>query len=245
VETGIVRYEIKNANNPAGWTEVKAQRQDLDDRLLLNDRRVHRFTATLRDLEPGTAYAYTIGGAAGDPRTEPAEFTTAPAGPEPFTFIFLSDTHSSPETRDLLAMATAEYPRTAFCTISGDLVGTGQYRDDWDTLFGVSTHAHGMYQLEFYHRIAELQPPPLPLLSGIIGDAWAGAVEVGPVQKAAIRDLGQFTGSLLARSQVTVAPKISGRLEKLPADLGDEVQNGQLIAILDAEEPVDGTSHEM
>ncbi len=56
-----------------------------------------------------------------------------------------------------------------------------QYFDEWNTLFGVSTHAHGMYQLEFYHRIAELQPPPLPLLSGIIGDAWAGAVEVGPV----------------------------------------------------------------
>jgi len=132
VETGIVRYKIKNANNPAGWTELKARRQDLDDRLLLNDPRVHRFTATLRDLEPGTAYAYTIGGAVGDSQTEPAEFTTAPAGPEPFTFIFLSDTHNSPETRDLLAMATAEYPRTAFCTISGDLVGSGQYRDDWD-----------------------------------------------------------------------------------------------------------------
>jgi hypothetical protein len=66
VETGIVRYKIKNANNPAGWTELKAQRQDLDDRLLLNDPHVHRFTATLRDLEPGTAYAYTVGGAAGD-----------------------------------------------------------------------------------------------------------------------------------------------------------------------------------
>jgi hypothetical protein len=61
------------------------------------------------------------------------------------------------------------------------LGGFHQYLDEWDTLFGVSTHAHGMYQLEFYHRIAELQPPPLPLLSGIIGDAWAGAVEVGPV----------------------------------------------------------------
>jgi hypothetical protein len=35
----------------------------------------------------------------------------------------------------LLAHALEYYPETAFCAISGDLVGTGQYRDDWDQLF--------------------------------------------------------------------------------------------------------------
>jgi asparagine synthetase B (glutamine-hydrolysing) len=53
--------------------------------------------------------------------------------------------------------------------------------DPWDDLFGISTHAHGMYQLEFYRHIAALHPAGAPLLSGMIGDAWAGGVEVPPV----------------------------------------------------------------
>jgi hypothetical protein len=48
--------------------------------------------------------------------------------------------------------------------------------EEWDQLFGVSTHAHGMYQLEFYHRVVESARPGVPLLSGIIGDVWAGSV---------------------------------------------------------------------
>ena len=132
VTAGILRIKEKDSTDPTGWTEVEAHGQELDDRLLLNDRRVNRFTATARDLKPGTQYVYTIGGETQDPRTGLVEFTTAPAGVEPFTFIFLSDTHNSPLTRDLLNTATAAYPHTAFCTISGDLVGTGQYRDDWD-----------------------------------------------------------------------------------------------------------------
>ena len=42
--------------------------------------------------------------------------------------------------------------------------------------------------------------------------AVAVAVEVAPVQKVTIRDVGQFTGSLLPRSQFIVAPKVPGRL---------------------------------
>jgi hypothetical protein len=64
-------------------------------------------------------------------------------------------------------------------------VPLGQFHrcfDQWEALFGVSTHAHGMYQLEFYQQITALHAPPLPLLSGIIGDAWAGAVEIPPLR---------------------------------------------------------------
>ncbi len=50
------------------------------------------------------------------------------------------------------------------------------YFGDWDRLFGVSTHAHGMYHMEFYTRIAEKVPKSSPLLSGIVGDLWAGSV---------------------------------------------------------------------
>lgn len=62
------------------------------------------------------------------------------------------------------------------------------------------------------------------------------AVDVAPVKRAAIRNVGSFTGSLVARSRFIVAPKISGRLEKLYPNIGDIVQNGQVIAILDDDE---------
>jgi RND family efflux transporter MFP subunit len=62
------------------------------------------------------------------------------------------------------------------------------------------------------------------------------AVEVTAIKKATIRDLGNFTGTLIPKSQFVIAPKVSGRLEKLMVDIGDKVKRGQLIAILDDEE---------
>ena len=62
------------------------------------------------------------------------------------------------------------------------------------------------------------------------------AVEIEPVRRKTIRDIGVFTGSLRPKSRFIIAPKISGRLEKLQVDIGDRVQPGQLIAVLDSEE---------
>lgn len=53
-----------------------------------------------------------------------------------------------------------------------------QYFDDWDRLFGVSIHAHGMYHFEFYQKILPKVAGGNPFLSGIIGDAWAGSVNI-------------------------------------------------------------------
>jgi len=70
------------------------------------------------------------------------------------------------------------------------------------------------------------------------GGTPAVAVEISPVRKSTIRDVGFFTGSLSPRSQFIVAPKIGGRLEKLMVNMGDQVQRGQQIALLDDEEYV-------
>jgi RND family efflux transporter MFP subunit len=64
----------------------------------------------------------------------------------------------------------------------------------------------------------------------------AVAVEAAPIKKDTIRDVGSFTGSLLAKSYFVVAPKIAGRLKKLLVNIGDHVKRGQLIATLDDEE---------
>ena len=51
---------------------------------------------------------------------------------------------------------------------------------DWINLYGCSTHSHGMYHMEFYEKIANKLGHDVnnyTLLSGIIGDAWAGTVD--------------------------------------------------------------------
>ncbi len=62
------------------------------------------------------------------------------------------------------------------------------------------------------------------------------AVEVKPIEIGAIRDLGQFSGTLIPKSQFVVAPKVSGKLKKLFVDIGDALRNGQIVAQLDDEE---------
>lgn len=62
------------------------------------------------------------------------------------------------------------------------------------------------------------------------------AIETEPIRKDAIRDIGIFTGSLLPKSQFIVAPKVAGWLKKLLVNIGDMVQQNQVIAILDDEE---------
>ncbi len=62
------------------------------------------------------------------------------------------------------------------------------------------------------------------------------AVEILPVEKTSIRDVGRFTGTLRPRAQFRVAPKIAGRLEKVFFDIGDRVNKGDLIAVLDDDE---------
>lgn len=58
-----------------------------------------------------------------------------------------------------------------------------QYICDWFNLFGVSTHLHGMYHIEFYKKILEKHKfkEKATFLSGIVGDAWAGKVNVGAI----------------------------------------------------------------
>ena len=72
--------------------------------------------------------------------------------------------------------------------------------------------------------------------SGLEHGAMPVAVEVEPVKKSTIRDLGSFAGSLVPKSQYMLAPKVAGRLEKLMVNIGDWVERDQLIAVLDDEE---------
>jgi hypothetical protein len=52
------------------------------------------------------------------------------------------------------------------------------YIDEWDGLYSVGTHSHGMYHIEFYKNILQNISTPQLFLSGIIGDIWAGSMKI-------------------------------------------------------------------
>jgi RND family efflux transporter MFP subunit len=58
-------------------------------------------------------------------------------------------------------------------------------------------------------------------------------VTVGQVTQGQISATLVYSGNVQARSQVNVVPKITGRVEKLLVDIGDEVRQGEVIAELD------------
>lgn len=66
----------------------------------------------------------------------------------------------------------------------------------WYEQFGPAVGASGTYHMEFYQKIKEKENfEKLHLLSGIIGDAWAGAVHVPQIQSAnEYRTLGYTHG---------------------------------------------------
>lgn len=55
-----------------------------------------------------------------------------------------------------------------------------QLLPDWYALQGPSTHAHGMYQMEFFRQVCRFLGEGRRLLSGLIGDGWS-RVEVAAI----------------------------------------------------------------
>ncbi|MEA3480067.1 MAG: metallophosphoesterase family protein, partial [Bacteroidota bacterium] len=109
----------------------------MEDRLLQNDRYVHRFTAHLDQLQAGTQYYYQVGSELGA-WSGAASFQTEDNRDENFSFIWFGDTHKSKHWGDLIQHSFQKFPDVAFYSIAGDLVSTGLNRDDWDQLIDVS-----------------------------------------------------------------------------------------------------------
>jgi RND family efflux transporter MFP subunit len=70
------------------------------------------------------------------------------------------------------------------------------------------------------------------------GATKAVPVEVAPVQRGPMELKRTFSGALQARAQFVVAPKVSGRVERLYVNLADAVTRGQVVAELDNDEYV-------
>ena len=132
VAEGIVKYREKGSKQEIS---VKASRYRMEDRVLMNDRYINRFTAELRNLKPGTAYEYQV--VPQEAWSDEYSFTT-PAKDNQFAFIWFGDTHFSPKFGALFNKVEKEHPDAAFYSIAGDLVSDGLHRDQWDDLLEYS-----------------------------------------------------------------------------------------------------------
>ncbi|MCA9427773.1 MAG: metallophosphoesterase family protein, partial [Candidatus Omnitrophica bacterium] len=124
----------------AEYREVEADTKLIENRLLENDPLCHHYTAVMRDLEPDTTYVYRVGHPDKPIWSEESEFTTAPDKPKPFTFVTFGDTHNRDIWGEMVKVIEDRHPDISFFTIAGDLVDTGQYRDDWDRFFHCAGH---------------------------------------------------------------------------------------------------------
>ncbi|MGH2623688.1 MAG: hypothetical protein ACRDE7_08485, partial [Sphingobacterium sp.] len=80
-----------------------------------------------------------------------------------------------------------------------------KYMTEWYDQFGPAVAASGTYHIEFYKKIQGIESGnKLHLLSGIIGDAWAGAVQVPPIADVNhYRTLG-YTHGMSANSKLAM-----------------------------------------
>lgn len=134
VNKGAVRYWIAT-DTSADTLQVDASSYLMQDRMLMNDRYIKRFTANLTDLKPATKYLYQAGSQQNNLWSGVGSFTTAASETDAFSFVWFGDTHCFPDSGKLVSLA-AHHTDAAFYTISGDLVSTGLNRDDWDQFFG-------------------------------------------------------------------------------------------------------------
>jgi hypothetical protein len=131
ITDGMVHYWKKGSTDTL---RLNVDPYLMEDRLLQNDRYMHRFTAKLRGLDPDTSYGYRVGTASGN-WSEAQSFSTGPSQARPFSFIWFGDVHNSAIWGELIQKSERQHPTTEFYFIAGDLVNTGLYRDDWDKLF--------------------------------------------------------------------------------------------------------------
>lgn len=115
-----------------------------------------------------------------------------------------------------------------------------RFFDEWDSLFGPATHAHGMYQIEFYSKVRLKVNGGNPLLSGLIGDVWAGGKKLPHIKDSSnIITLGLTHGmhadskaSLLSRDRTLLEGYYLREKDKLSDPFWRTIESMRLKIVL-------------
>jgi 3',5'-cyclic AMP phosphodiesterase CpdA len=103
---------------------------------LLNDPVVLRHSARASDLEPDTAYAYSVGNGTAAGMSPWAVVKTGPRRPGDVHLLYMGDPQCGLEGWGrLLADARRRQPEAGALLIAGDLVDRGNERSNWDHFF--------------------------------------------------------------------------------------------------------------
>lgn len=135
VNDGFVKYWLKGTKDTL---TTEASKIKTEDRLLYNDRYIHRFTASLSGLKDASTYQYLVGSQNKKSWSKVSEFKTEKKNQDKFSFIWFGDTHKDPKWGEMLQVADKKHEDVSFYSIAGDIVTTGLYRNEWDELFGYS-----------------------------------------------------------------------------------------------------------
>ncbi|MEO1496666.1 MAG: metallophosphoesterase family protein [Planctomycetota bacterium] len=103
-----------------------------------------RHSARLRELTPGTMYAYRVGD--GQHWSEWHQFRTASDANEPFTFVYFGDAQNAVRSlwSRVIREANQHAPRCAFFLHAGDLVNRPNSDGEWGEWFGAGGWLNGM-----------------------------------------------------------------------------------------------------
>jgi hypothetical protein len=132
VSDGSVQHWLNGSNDTL---TTPAALNILQDRMLFNDRYVHRYSAQLKGLMPGSRYSYRVGSDSRSSWSPVKTFKTEGMDNTGFAFVWFGDTHCFPDSGKLISLAEKDNQDIAFYSIAGDIVSTGLHRDDWDRFF--------------------------------------------------------------------------------------------------------------
>ncbi len=117
--------------NETDTIQLSAKAETILDVQLSNDSEVKRFQVDLAGLSSGTTYAYQI--VADQQKSDIYTFQTA-SNSDSLEFGWFGDIHNDEVWAKHVPKWQQAFPNAQFYLLTGDLVNTGQYRDQWDQL---------------------------------------------------------------------------------------------------------------
>ncbi len=133
----VAIWEADDYNSPDRGQPrlVDAETTLVESPRVVNQKEVHRHSALVEDLEPGTHYVYAVGSEQ-DGWSSVAEFETARNGEHPMSFIYIGDVQEGfTRFESVMDAALRERPDADVLVFGGDMVSRGNDADQWDDFF--------------------------------------------------------------------------------------------------------------